>query len=161
MGKETTDHIDIENIIQNLRSLRNDYDDSQVYLKAGQMVISYDDLMRSVPENKNIIIPNSKCLYTEVKTEKGWEKKETGEALNKSFKNSAKNLYNSKQSIESTNPKVFAVKQNTEIFKEVNNFAKYGLNHTNSAYCNRDDNRKLKSGYKISKLKKEENFEDF
>ena len=71
-----------------------------------------------VSPNKNIIIPNSKCLYTEVKTEKGWEKKETGEALNKSFKNSAKNLYNSKQSIESTNPKVFAVKQNTIRYKD-------------------------------------------
>ena len=91
------------------------------------MVISYDDLMREIPENQNIIIPSSKSIYTEVKTENGWEKKETDEALNRSFKNSAKKLYDTKETIESVNNKVFESESNKKIFNEVKQFAKSGL----------------------------------
>ncbi len=154
LGNEDTSHIDIERIINNLRDLQNNYESNQIYLKAGQMVISYDDLMREVPENQNVIIPSSKSIYTSVKTENGWEMKETDEALNRSFKNSAKKLYETKESIEAVNKRVFQDKSNKKIFNEVEQFAKSGLKHTNSQFYEPNDQRKLKSSYKISKIKK-------
>ena len=124
LGNESTNHIDIHKIISKLRTLRNNYEDNHIYLQAGEMVISYDDQLREVPENQNIFIPNEKSLYAEVKTEVGWEKKEREQSLNESFKNSAKLLYDAKESIQSVNEKVFKFKSNQKVFKEVGKFAK-------------------------------------
>ena len=109
--------------------------------------------MRENPENRNIIVPSSKSLYTEVKTASGWEKKEIDEALSDSFKNSAKKLYDTKQTIEAINNRVFKVDSNVKIFKEVEQFARTGLNHKNSEYYCPGDPRKIRSRYKIGKLK--------
>ena len=153
LGNEDTSHIDILKIIGNLRALNSNYENHQIYLKAGQMVISYDDLMRENPENRNIIVPSAKSLYTEVKTENGWEKQEIDEALNNSFKNSAKKLYDTKNSIIAVDKRVLREDENNQLFKEVKLFAKTGLNYKNSTYRFGDDDRKIRSRYKIGKLK--------
>jgi hypothetical protein len=153
LGNEDTSHIDISRIIDNLRSLQNNYENHQIYLKAGQMVISYDDIMRENPENRNIIVPSAKSLYTEVKTDSGWEKKEIDEALSDSFKNSAKKLYDTKESINAVDKRVLKENENKKIFDEVKQFAQSGLNYKNSTYRFPDDERKIRSRYKIGKLK--------
>ena len=160
-GKETIDHIEIEQILELWRTINKTYDNSQIYLKAGKLVTSFDNLIRELPENKNIFIPNSKCLYSEVKTPTGWEKKEVEESLNTAFKNSAKLLYGTKESIETHNDKVFKVDQNKRVFSEVKQFADRGLDHTNSQYYCPDDQRKIRSGYKIGKLKDRVTDDDF
>ena len=160
-GKETIDHIEIEQILDLWRTINKTYDNSQIYLKAGKLITSFDDLIRELPENKNIFIPNSKCLYSEVKTPTGWEKKEVEESLNIAFKNSAKLLYGTKESIETHNNKVFKADQNKHVFSEVKQFADRGLDHTNSQYYCPDDQRKIRSGYKIGKLKDRVTDDDF
>ena len=75
------------------------------------MVINFDDLLREAPENRNVYLPNEKSIYTEVKTESGWEKKERDQTLNETFKNSAKLLYDTKETIDNTNKKLSSVER--------------------------------------------------
>jgi hypothetical protein len=155
IGNEDTSHIDIHKIINNLRQLKNNYGNNHLYLQAGEMVISYDDLLREVPENQNMYLPNDRSLYTEVKTEVGWEKKEREQSLNECFKNSAKLLYNSKESIESVNKKVFEYESSNKIFTEVKKFSEKGFKHEHakqeSIYS--EDQKTIKSKFKIGRLK--------
>ena len=155
VGQESMEHIDPERIINLLREINKNYDPRETFLTAGKLIISFDELICEKEENKNLVIPNSKCLYSEVKTPTGWKKSEVGDSLNRSFKNSAKKLYDTKESIENHNDKVFKRESNNHIFKEVKGFANKGLNYS-SQTCNPDDQRKIRSGYKISKLKNNE-----
>ena len=155
VGQESIEHIDPERIINLLRDIDQNYEPSQVFLKAGKLITSFDELICEKEENKNLIIPYSKCLYSEVKTPTGWKKSEVDDSLNRSFKNSAKKLYDTKESIENHNDKVFKYEKNNHIFKEVKGFANKGFNY-NSLTSHPDDLRKIRSGYKISKLKEEE-----
>jgi hypothetical protein len=155
IGNEDTSHIDIQKIINNLRELNSNYGNNHLYLQAGEMVISYDDLLREVPENQNMYLPNDRSLYAEVKTEDGWEKKEREQTLNECFKNSAKLLYDSKESIESANKKVFARKSTNKVFDEVKQFSEKGFKHEHatgeSIYS--EDQKTIKSKFKIGRLK--------
>ena len=155
VGEESMEHINPERIINLLREIDKNYEPSQIFLKAGKLITSFDELICEKEENKNLIIPNSKCLYSEVKTPTGWKKSEVDDSLNRSFKNSAKKLYDTKESIENHNDKVFKYERNNHIFKEVKGFANKGFNY-NSLTSHPDDLRKIRSGYKISKLKEEE-----
>jgi hypothetical protein len=155
IGNENTSHIDIHKIIDNLRKLNCSYGDSHLYLQAGEMVIGFDDLLRENPENRNIYLPNEKSIYTEVKTDSGWEKRERESSLNESFKNSAKLLYNTKDTIENTNKKVFEKKRNNEIFHEVKHFSEKGFEHENasSGEYHQGEQKLIQKKYKIGKLK--------
>ena len=54
---------------------------------------------------------------------------EREQTLNETFKNSAKLLYNSKDSIETVNKKVFEKKRNNKIFTEVKKFSEDGIDN--------------------------------
>ena len=146
IGNETNAHINLENVLNNLLRLQNKHGDDHIYIQAGEMVVSYDDLLRKIPENQNVIVPNFKSPYVEVKTKTGWEKKETDDVLNETFKNSAKLLYDSEESIK---------KNNQKVFKEVGKFAKIGFKHENadreSVYTGQK--KKIQTLYKINLLK--------
>lgn len=116
---------------------------------AGNLISSFDNYIRENPENNNLIIPDSKCLYAETKIEDGWEKTSIDRSLNKAFKNSAKELYTRKEEIDSSNNRVFTSGTNKEIFSEVKQFSNKGFNH----YHSQDDLRQVKTSFKISKLK--------
>jgi hypothetical protein len=153
LGNEDTTHIDILKIIDKLRDVDKKYGEHQYYLKAGEMVISYDNLLRETPENQNIFIPNLRSTHIEVKTDLGWEKKEIEQVLDTTFKTSAKRLYNTKESIEAVNNNVFKHEKNKNIFNEVKEFAKCGLRHSHSQSYGSGDQRKVKRSYKIAKTK--------
>ncbi len=149
-GKESMEHIQTEKIISLLRNIRSEYDTNDVYLSAGELIISFDNYIREIPENNNINVPSSKCLYANVKTDEGWEKFPVDNMLNKGFKNSAKSLYNTKESIDEVNKKVFENNTNKIIFTEIKEFAKKGFNH---AKYGDSKARKVKTSYKVNKLK--------
>jgi hypothetical protein len=153
LGNEDTTHIDILKIIQKLRDVDKNYGKNQYYLKAGEMVISYDNILREIPENQNIFIPNLRSTHIEVKTDSGWEKKEIEQVLDTTFKTSAKRLYNTKESIEAVNNNVFKHEKNKNIFNEVKQFAECGFKHTHSQSYGAGDQRKIKKSYKIAKTK--------
>lgn len=153
-GKENLNHIETERIIGLLRDIRKEYGDNKVYLMAGNLIDSFDNYIREKPENRNIVIPNQKSIYGNVKTETGWKKMAVDRCLNTAFKSSAKELYKKKESIDSHNEKVFKSETNEQIFSEVQQFAKNGL--TNST--NNDDLRQIKSSFKVGKLKEEIDF---
>ena len=50
---------------------------------AGDLINRYDNLLLKAPENNNLIIPDSKCLYAEVKIPGGWEKESVDNSLNR------------------------------------------------------------------------------
>ena len=156
-GSENLDHIQIEKIIDMWRIINKKYEPTQTYLRAGKLITSFDDYIRENIKNRNIIIPNSKCLYCEKKTLTGWEKVEIDECLNSAFKNSAEELYTRKDEIEECNDKVFQFQSNIDVFSEVKQFAKRGFNHCKYP----DDLRKIKSGYKIGKLRDRYNDDSF
>jgi hypothetical protein len=154
LGNEDTAHIDILKIIEKLRDVDKNYGKNQYYLKAGEMVISYDNILREIPENQNIFIPNLRSTHIEVKTDSGWEKKEIEQVLDTTFKTSAERLYNTKESIEAVNNNVFKHEKNKNIFNEVKQFAECGFKHSHSQSYGAGDQRKVKKSYKIAKTKK-------
>ena len=116
---------------------------------AGNLVDSFDGYIREIPQNKNIIIPSSRSLYGTIKTDQGWKKISVDKCLNTAFRNSAKELYSQKDSIESCNEKVFKSETNKQIFSEVKQFADNGLmNSTNTSEL-----RQIKTSFKVGKLK--------
>jgi hypothetical protein len=155
IGNEDTSHIDIYKIIDKLRRLNCEYGDKHLYLQAGEMVINYDELLREVPQNRNVYLPNEKSIYAEVKTESGWEKMERDQTLNETFKNSAKLLYDTKETIDNTNKKVFTTRGTKEVFNEINHFSKKGFKHENSSTgeIHQGEQKMIQKKYRIGKLK--------
>jgi hypothetical protein len=153
-GQESTEHLKVENLIQMLRDLSQDYNKDQVYLSAGEFINLVNRYIREVPENDNFNIPDPKGLYAEIKTSKGVEKVSIDRYLEKSFKSSAKTILDKKDSINEQNERVFKSETNKEIFSEVKGFAKDGFRHTSRRCIGTP--RQVRSGYKIGMLKKEE-----
>ena len=148
-GEENLNHVQIENIINLLRGIRKEFGNNQVYLMAGDFITSFDNYIREEPENNNLVIPDSKCLYAETRITNGWEKKSIDYSLNKAFKSSANELLNRKEEINETNERVFNSDTNKQIFSEVKHFANKGFCH----YPTGEELRKVKSNFKLSKLK--------
>jgi hypothetical protein len=149
-GQESLDHIQIEKTIDLLRKIRAEYDAEDVYISAGELIISFDNYIREAPENRNVSIPDPKGIYANVKTSEGWEKVSIEKVLNKGFKKSANLLYNKKDSINDHNTRVFESGTNKSIFTEIKDFANKGFKH--SKYGD-SKTRQVKTSYKISKLK--------
>ena len=148
-GQENLNHIQTENIIELLRGIRKDYHNNQIYLMAGNLINLFDNYIRENSENNNLLIPDSKCIYAEIKITDGWEKVSVEKSLNKAFKKSANELYKKKEEIDTQNERVFKSNINKQIFSEVKHFGINGLN--NCEYAN--ELRKIKTNFKISKLK--------
>ena len=100
------------------------------------------------PENDNLRIHDSKCLYAEVRIPGGWEKEPFG-VLNSLFKDRARQLYNKKEEINNYNERVFKNKIVNGMFSEIDNFANRGFRHS----YNPTDLRIVRSNFKVSKLK--------
>ena len=147
-GQENLNHLQTENIINLLRDIRKEFGNDQVYLMAGNLITSFDNYIRETPENSNLRIPDSKCLYAEVKIDNGWEKTSVDRSLNKAFKSSASELYNKKEEIDTANERVFQSAANEDIFSEVKQFAKKGFEHKFG-----NELRKVQTSFKVSKLK--------
>ena len=147
-GQES-DQVLTEHIIDRLREFPKKTIDS-ICLMAGNLICSYDNLLRKDPRNQNIIIPEPKSLYAEIVTPNGWKKESADTCLNKTFKNSANKLFDRKDEIDNYNKKVFKIKQNIEIFSEVK---KFGINGFAE---NTRDVQKIKTSFKVDKLKKRE-----
>ena len=148
--QENMNHTQTENTINLLREIRKEFGETQIVLMAGNLVNSFDNYIRENPQNQNIIIPDPKSLYADIKTENGWEKKSADRCLNKAFKNSANELYIRKEAINNHNKKVFESKINREIFSEVKQFS------INGFAANTIEVQKIKTSFKVDKLKKRE-----
>jgi hypothetical protein len=157
-GQESLDHLQIEKTIDLLRKIRAEYDAEDVYISAGELIISFDKYIREVPENRNISIPDPKGIYANIKTTEGWEMHLIEKVLNKGFKKSANLLYDTKNSINDHNTRVFESNTNKSIFTEIKDFANKGFKH--SKYGD-TKSRQIKTSYKISKLKKKQEPIDF
>ena len=149
-GQEKLNHIQTENIINLLRNIRKEFGDSQVSLMAGNFVDSFDNYIREIPENQNIIIPHHKSTFGNIKMETGWKKMSADRCLNRAFKSSANELYNRKEEINNHNKEVFKSLTNKQIFSEVKQFGITGLEG------NSDEIRQIKTTFKIGKLKETE-----
>ena len=148
-GQENLTHIQTENVINLIRDIRKEFGNDKIYLMAGNLVTSFDNYIRETPKNNNLRIPDSKCLYAEVKIENGWEKTSVDRSLNKAFKSSANQLYNKKEEINNHNKRVFASEINQDIFSEIKQFSGKGFEHS----YNPTELRKVQTNFKISKLK--------
>jgi hypothetical protein len=149
-GQEKLNHIETENIINLLRNIRKEFGDSQVSLMAGNFVDSFDNYIREIPENQNIVIPHHKSTFGNIKMESGWKKMSADRCLNRAFKSSANELYNRKEEIDNHNKEVFKSLTNKQIFSEVKQFGITGLEG------NSDEIRQIKTTFKIGKLKETE-----
>jgi len=149
---QTVDNTLIEELIDFLRILPNNFnkEDRQYYLMAGELINKYDRLLMKTPENNNLVIPDSKCLYAEAKIENGWEKVSIVDSLNSSFKDRADRISKKQTDINTANERVFKNETNKEIFKEVDRFAKKGFGHAMYGDSKRN---KVKTDHKINKLK--------
>ena len=156
---QTNDTTKIEEIIDCLRAITKEYKNNpeQIYLMAGDLINRYDNLLLKAPENNNLIIPDSKCLYAEVKIPGGWEKESVDNSLNRSFKDRANKISEKKEEINDTNERVFKSTTNQKIFSEVKQFANKGFFHSYRG----EELRKVKTNYKINKLKKKVLVVDF
>jgi len=149
LGHENMDHIELERIVDLFRIVSKEFGYSRICLTAGSLINSFDNYVREIPENQNIIIPDPKSLYGNIKTELGWEKVSADQCLNKAFKKSANELYNRKEALNTHNNKMFVSEANRSVFKEVKSFADNGLINATIT----DDIRQIKTSYKVSKLK--------
>ena len=149
LGHENMDHIELERIVDLFRSVSKEFGYSRICLTAGSLINSFDNYIRETPENQNIIIPDPKSIYGNIKTELGWEKVSADQCLNKAFKKSANELYNRKEALNTHNNKMFVSEANRSVFKEVKSFADNGLINATIT----DDIRQIKTSYKVSKLK--------
>lgn len=153
IGEENLDHITPKRIIDMLRNIDNQHEHQQYYLKAGILINQFGELVCENPTNRNLIVPYANSFYAEVKTANGWKKTEINDSLNQSFKNSAKQLYATKDSIDEFNSRVFDFDRNIEVFSEVRQFASKGFNHQPEGKNMDDERQKIRSGCKIAKLK--------
>ena len=95
IGSEKIDHIALEKITQMLIKQGKEFVEESVYLISGNVVIEYQKMLRELPENRNLIIPSWRSPRALIKTPGSDEfiKMEIGEALDTSFRNTAKILF--------------------------------------------------------------------
>lgn len=152
-----TDHITVENVLEMYETMKSSVDPTHTFfIKAGKMVVGFDKLISQNPENNNIIIPNERSMYAEVKKPNGWEKEDLDEALNICLKNSAKELFKQKNLLEKhdivlTNKSKFD--ESNTIFDNVKKFSEIGFSHHDSKTSGTISQRKLKKALKLGKLK--------
>ena len=150
LGQESTEHIQIEDVVNLLRNVIKEFGNNQISLTAGNLINSFDNYIRENPENQNIVIPHHKSIFGNIKTETGWKKMSVDRCLNRAFKSSANELYNRKEEIDNHNKQVFKSLTNKQIFSEVKQFGVNGLSG------NSDEIRQIKTSFKIDKLKESE-----
>ena len=94
IGSETINHIALEKVTQMLIKQGKEFVEESVYLISGNVVIEYQKMLREIPENRNLIIPSWRSPRALIKTPGSNEfiKMEIGEALDTSFRNTAKML---------------------------------------------------------------------
>ena len=156
---QTNDTTNIKEIVDTTRDVTKEYkfDPDQTYLMAGDLITRYDKILMRTPENDNLRIHDSKCLYAEVRIPGGWEKESVDNSLNRSFKDRANKISEKKEEINETNERVFKSTTNQKIFSEVKQFANKGFFHSYRG----EELRKVKTNYKINKLKKKVLVVDF
>jgi hypothetical protein len=147
---QTNDTTNIGELIGTIRNVTKEYknDQDQIYLMAGDLITRYDKMLMRTPENDNLRIHDSKCLYAEIRIPGGWEKEPFG-VLNSLFKDRASQLYNKKEEINNHNERVFKNKIVDGMFSEIDNFAGRGFRHS----YNPTDLRTVRTNFKVSKLK--------
>ena len=151
---QTKDVTKPEEMVDCLRILNRTYknangDHEQFYLMAGELINNYDKILLKQPENNNMVIPDSKCLYAEIKTSEGWEKESIDIFLNTSFKDRANKIYNKKEEINIHNERVFKNTNNVGVFSELKQFGNKGFGHSYSG----KNLRTVRTNYKLNKLK--------
>jgi hypothetical protein len=154
---QSKDTIQPEQLVQILRNVHSMYQPGQEHLMSAEAINQYDKLLMEIPENNNFMIPDSKCLYAEVKIPGGWEKVPIDQTLNNCFKERATMLLNRKESIHTHNERVFQNKTNNQIFVETKQFSKRGFDHSYRG----EDTRRIRTGFKINKLKNKKNVISF
>jgi hypothetical protein len=113
-------------------------------IKACDMVVSFGQIIRKNPANCNIIIPNAKSLTAQIKTLLGWETISTEEAIDISFKNTAKKLIQLR-------PKINVIENEIIIlFKDIDGLAKDGMEYGSGC----KGIRSVKSRYKVNLMNK-------
>ena len=95
IGSETINHIALEKITKMLIQQGKEFVEESVYLISGNTVIEYQKMLREIPENRNLIIPSwrSPCALIKTPGSDEFVKMEIGEALDTSFRNTAKILF--------------------------------------------------------------------
>ena len=148
-GQENLSHIETEKIIDLLREIRKEYGQNQVFLMAGTLIESFDNLIRENPQNRNIVIPSCNSPYASVKTDQGWKTQSVDKTIDRAFKRSAKELYGQKETINDHNERVFKSDTNKMIFNEVKHFSSQGLSGNNPAD---PDVRQITQSFKANKI---------
>ena len=152
LGKENLDHVKNDKLLKILIDIRKNNPGDSEYSMAGNYILSTDDCVCENRQNRNVVIPNIKSSYGEVKTHNGWKKMSVTKCLDISLKNTAKLLTDQRDSME-LHVGGFKNTVTKGIFSEVKQFALKGLRH--STHGSREVGE-LKNSLKINKLKNRE-----
>ena len=117
--------------------------------------IYYDKLLMRTIENNNFRIPDSKCLYAEVKIPGGWEKESVDKYIDKLIKDRAIRLIGKKEEINDHNERVLKNKMVNGMFNQINHISKLGFGNGG------EEQRQAKTLFKIQKLKNKLNYNPF
>ena len=142
-GQESN-NVSIKDTIDELKKIIKLIGNSQPYLTAGSWISAIDTIVRSEPENQNVILTNTKAMSAQVLTSSGWVTSPTDNVLQQTFKQAAVRLYNLEQQFE----------RNLLISKtwsEIGHFAKQGLEYRGlgGSAASGSQIRKIRTGFKV------------
>ena len=124
------------------------------YLKAGTLITAVDTMIRSHPENQNVLI-TTKAMTGQILTAAGWITDTTDNILERCFQQSAIRLKKIEQQLKEYNS--IAMEANKDTWGEVGHFANNGLqwHGLGGGGANGDQIRRVRTGFKValSKLK--------
>ena len=130
IGKERLDHIPMERIVEIIRTINNEYQATDYYLKAGKLVTMFDQLMRELPENQNVIVPTLRSLVGSQHTPTGWVSTPVGELVDQAIKRTALQLHGLEPQLDQHNNRVLQADRNRRTWATVGDLAHRGLRRT-------------------------------
>jgi len=119
------------------------------YLKAGTLITAVDTMIRSHPENQNVLI-NCKAMTGQILTAAGWVTDTTDSIVERCFQQSAIRLKKIEQQLKEYNS--IAMEANKDTWGEVGHFATDGLqwHGLGGGGANGDQIRRVRTGFKVN-----------
>ena len=144
-NKRLTDHIKVEKLVEILRSSYKQYDPSQDYEIAGEILLKLEEYLQEIPENRNYL-PDQKSPIWTIKTNGGVKYIDKDKCLDNIVKENAGIICDRKEEIDTHNENVFKNKTINDAFTHEKNFKSKGINHKP---CGERKLNKIKNGLQI------------
>ena len=140
-------NLEIPNVMNELKKINKTIGKAYNYLKAGTWITAVDTMIRSQPENQNVLI-TTKAMTGKILTAAGWITDTTDNILERCFQQSAIRLKQLEQQIKTDK----FMETNKETWGEVGHFANHGLNWhgLGGGGANGDQIRRVRTGFKVA-----------